>query len=256
MMREDQLTDYIFQELPAAERQQLDQHLATSEEMQQELSSLTAVLQGYDQLPEQQPPAAARDHFHAFLQAEMAANREVNRPVSISWAVSLVAATALLLIGLGFGWLWQQHQQQHEQLRELSAEVVETRKLMLLAMLEVPSASDRLQALNVSMQAEYQHDEEIAAALFRRLQHDEHVNVRAKAAEALAYFVNTPGVVDQLLQSLERETSPIVQIALIETLIVSKDRRAGEAFRRLIDNPDAVPEMVRNIAAVGLEKVI
>ena len=250
----DKLVAYLLGDLSEKEQQELDIRIRQSPALQQEVADLKLMLGLLDQEPELKPSGYSRDRFYEFLEMEARqGQREVKEKSSrLSWWAA--AAVALLVIGVGFGVVVQNHQQQHAQIQQLSSEVVETRKLLLLAMLDDASASDRIQAMNVSTR-NYQHDQRIVQALINRMEKDENENVRLKAAEALSNFLTEEGVTEAMIQALELESSPEVQIMLIESLVTGERKEALPSLQRLIQRED-VPEVVRNVAAYGVETMI
>ncbi|MEZ4992373.1 MAG: HEAT repeat domain-containing protein [Saprospiraceae bacterium] len=249
----DKLVAYLLGELSTAESNEVEQKIAGSPALQQEVQELKLVLGLFDQQEEVETSVYQRDRFYEFLELEAGQqNRNTPAAARISWRAA--AAVAILAIGLGFGVIWTNHSRQQEQILSLSKEVVETRKLLLLAMMDEASASERIQAMNVSMQ-EAEPDQRVLDALIDRLHNDENVNVRLKAAESIGRFMQYPGVADAAIQAMELEDSPEIQITLIESLTNSLRKEAVPSFRRLLKRED-VPEVVRDVAAFGLETMI
>lgn len=252
--KNDQLVAYLLGDLSEAEKQELDRQFQQSPTLRQELEELKLVLGLMDQQVDIEPSPYSRDQFYQFLELEVRPqNKPVNQKVApFNWWAA--AAAALLLIGVGFGVLLQNHSRQQLEIQRLSAEVVETRKLMLLAMLDDASASERIKAMNVSTR-DFQTDQQVVEALINRLQKDENDNVRLKAAESLSEFMSVEGVTGAVIQALELESSPEVQIMLIEALVNGQRKEAAPSLRKLMDRND-VPEVVRDLAAYGLETMI
>ncbi|PHN06622.1 HEAT repeat domain-containing protein [Flavilitoribacter nigricans] len=250
----NKLVAYVLGDLSEKEQQEMDRLVRESPALQQEVADLKMVLGEIDQEPEIQPSRYSRDQFFQYLEMEAkndhrAVNEKNHR---LSWWAA--AAVALVVIGVGFGVMLQNHSRQEAQIQRLSSEVVETRKLLLLAMLDDASASERIQAMNVSAR-DYQQDDRIVSALVDRLEKDENENVRMKAAEALGNFLPQEGVTEAMIRALELESSPEVQIMLIESLVSGGRKEAVPSLQRLLDRED-VPEVVRNVAAYGLETMI
>lgn len=249
----DQLIAYLLGDLSSDEVLALEEKIEASPGLQQEIKALRAVLGLMDQQPEVSPSPYQKDRFYEFLELEAGQQQLAPAPTSrSSWRVA--AAVAVLAIGIGFGLVWTNHSRQQEQILQLSTEVVETRKLLLLAMMDEASASERIQAMNVSMQ-EPAPDERVLEALIDRLHNDENANVRLKAAESLSGFMQLSNVADAAVQALELEDSPEIQITLIEGLTKAMYKEAVPSFQRLLQRED-VPPVVRDLAAYGLEAMI
>ena len=73
--------------------------------------------------------------------------------------------------------------------------------------------------------------------------------------ESLFLFAHQPGIRERLTQSLARQTSPVVQIALIDLLVASREKQAAEALAQLIKNRQIRPE-VREHAESGIKRLL
>jgi hypothetical protein len=113
----------------------------------------------------------------------------------------------------------------------LRQEVRSLSQLVTISLLKQDSASERLRGVSFGRQAGG-GDERVLGALLDTLSHDPDVNVRLAAVDALAPTVGRPMVRDQLLQEVARQSSPMVQIALIDVLLAHD--RAGSS-QRLLD---------------------
>ena len=61
-------------------------------------------------------------------------------------------------------------------------------------------------------------DDELLNVLLDTLNHDPNINVRLSAVDALYLFYRNPAVKSGLIDSLSRQTSPMVQMELIELM--------------------------------------
>jgi hypothetical protein len=80
---------------------------------------------------------------------------------------------------------------------------------------------------------------------------DPSVNVRLNALEALYRHADQKVVRAAVLASLQRETNPLVQVAMIDFLTATRDREATPALQRLVLN-DAADANVRDAARRAL----
>jgi hypothetical protein len=130
-----------------------------------------------------------------------------------------------------------------KQLEALTAQVHEMRELMMLSLLQNPSASERLRA--VSYTSEIRHvNPNIAAALLATLNNDPNVNVRLTTLEALTHFARDPAVREGLIQSILQQDSPLVQAALADAMLKLQEKRAIQPFKKLLQQKD-LNSMVR-----------
>ena len=120
-----------------------------------------------------------------------------------------------------------------KQLEALTAQVHEMREMMMLSLLQNPSASERLRA--VSYTSEIRHvNPNIAAALLATLNNDPNVSVRLTTLEALTHFARDPVVREGLIQSILQQDSPLVQAALADAMLKLQEKRAIQPFKKII----------------------
>jgi hypothetical protein len=177
----------------------------------------------------------------------------------VSWRPSVVwqaaAAAAVLLIGVVIGREATAPAQEpaRAQLAALREELTEMRQLFALSLLQQQSASDRILGVASTAQLDAPTDE-LIAALLDTLAHDPNVNVRLKTVEALGRFAQREAVRRGALDALPRQTSPLVQIALIDLVLQAAGRESADALRQL--SQDAMLNAaVRARAAWGLQQV-
>ena len=247
------LIEYLEGSLLPDERQALEARLATDANLRRELESLREVIDTLDAIPREEPSPMLRQRFESLLAAEMKETRSGLRIYHWEWAAA--AAIALLIIGSGLGVLWQKNLRQQQQIDALITEVINTRKMMVLSMLQEPSASQRIKAVNTVREEPASIDEQVVFALVNTLNTDDNINVRVKAAEALLSFVDHPGVVGALVESLPRQESPEVQIVLIDLLVTARATDAVDEFHEILQRDDVL-EVVKNKAAAGIGQLM
>jgi len=254
------LLDYLDGVLPDDERRELERRLAEDSALRQALAELKTVLAAVGQLPEQAPSPQAESRFLAFLDREKTALAKPGLKGKLvalfsprSLKLDLVAAVVLLLIGAGFGWFWSVYQRQHNEVQALRQEIRNTQRLLVLSMLEKPSASERIRAVNVLEKEE--PDPKITDALIQTMNADDMTNVRMKAAQALGHFGDATAVKQALIDGLATQESPEVQIAIIDALVAIGDKRAVPSFQQMVNDKD-VMEIVRKRAASGIAALL
>jgi hypothetical protein len=133
------------------------------------------------------------------------------------------------------------------------AELRAMRELLTLSLLQQESASERLAGVSWSRNFR-RPDPKILDALVNALNHDPDVNVRLSAVDALSRFSGEANVRNQLIDALTRQSSPLVQITLIDLLVEMGEKRSAEVLRRLAKD-DKVNEYVRQHAEWGLRQM-
>ena len=105
-----------------------------------------------------------------------------------------------------------------KQLAALQDELAATRQTVALSMLQQQSASQRLEGVSWSTRLP-EPDPKVMAALFHTLRFDNSVDVRLAALDALSRYAGRPEIRSELLDVLQNQQSPLVQIALIDLLV-------------------------------------
>ncbi|MBO9658253.1 MAG: HEAT repeat domain-containing protein [Chitinophagaceae bacterium] len=253
---ENLLIDYLENGLSEEEKNLVDQHLRDCSICQIALAQSKMLLGMIGDIPKETPPESLRHSFDAMLKAEQSAG-PVSKPakvISFPWnhILKVAAAAALVITGSLYG-TYNANRKTEERVSHLEEQYQEMEKERTLAMLDNRSASKRIQAVSYSEEMNTP-DEKVLLAIINRLHHDENVNVRLAAAEALWKFKDEELVKQALIHALELETSPDVQIAIIEFLIGTREKRAVKPMQKLLNEP-AVPGFVKEQVRHGLTQI-
>ena len=168
-----------------------------------------------------------------------------------TWALfRLAGAALLLLLGVALGFWLRPAPAYQDQLHTLTGEVQRMREMMVLTLLEQPSATQRLKAVSISTELS-QTDEKIYEALLKTLNQDPQVNVRLAALDALLGYADQPLVRQGLIEAIPQQDSPLVQITLAEMMVQLQEKRSVDELRQLLDqqslNEDAEQEIKKSI---------
>lgn len=266
----ERLVDYLTGDADPAARDEIQEHVAACAACREELESITLAWTKLGVLPEQKPSPDLRTRFYTMLEsykdlrngdaAEFPA-RNAAKPASrfASWwprvpAVQMALSALFLAVGLLAGSLLKSGPGPASRMARLEAELGDMRQQVSLSLLDRPSPSDRLNGLSFAARVQDPNPRTIDA-LLNTLDSDPNVNVRVAATDALYLFRDTPGVREGLVRSLSRQTSPLVQIALINLLADIKEAQAAQALKSLVENRELAPE-VRSKAEWGLKNII
>src|SRR5205814_491203 len=244
--------DYLAGEISMPARAGIDGHLAGCAACREELNSLSAIWTRLGSLPGQEPSPTSEARFHAMLEAYRQGMNQADRDSSprvtvADWlaglwprqpAMQFAVAVLLFAAGLLLGPALRQRPQNQtvtegtndRALVQLREEVSSMRQLLTLALLQQPSASERLRGVNWSYQIE-QPDRDVLGALLRALDSDPNVNVRLAAVDALHLFASDVMVRRGLLRSLAEQKSPLVQIELINLMVELKEKESVPVLR-------------------------
>jgi hypothetical protein len=240
-------------------------HLRTCRTCAVEVEGLRDIWDLLGQVPaERSDSAALRTRFDRALaeyqQVSGEAASSPTRPhVSLStwWpagpVVQVGLAAAVLLLGVVLGRQMLSPPGRDPQMAALRQEVREMRQMVTLSLMQQQSASERLKGVTWTGRID-QPGREVVTALLDALMHDPDVNVRLATVDALRRFAEREGVRRGALDALQRQTSPLVQIALIDFLVDVAGRESAVTFRGLSQDP-MVDQTVRERAAWALQQV-
>ena len=256
------MTEYWSLTLGEAEAKEFSAHLASCEACRSEVSRVGALWQSLDLLPVEEPSGQVRERFYEMLGAYRQGLVSAETAKRQRWwtmpAWQITAGAALVAAGLGIGFAVRggggQPPGEVSQLREEGASM---RQLVALSLLQQQSASERLRGVSWSYQVE-PSDKEVLNALVTAVNHDPNVNVRLAAVDALRPFTGSPSTHvaarNAVIQALPNQTTPIVQVALIDFLAELKERNAAPELRRLVSDP-GIDTGVRKRAEWALERM-
>ncbi|QJW91475.1 HEAT repeat domain-containing protein [Spirosoma taeanense] len=254
------LADWLSNQMPEQERESFDAHLAQCPACREELSTVRQLWQRMGKLPVPEPSDVLRIRFQAMLDTykDTVATEQkswVNglvRQLRQRWtdqpALRVAYSLALVLVGVVAGYWFHQHSgptvAYQQQIDTLSTQVQEMRQMMLLSLIDDPSATERLRAVSYTNEIR-QADDKVVAALLTTLNNDSNVNVRLVTLEALAKLADDPKVREGLVQSIARQDSPLVQSALADVMVKLQEKRSIKPFRQLLRD-DNLNGLVKN----------
>jgi hypothetical protein len=253
-------------ELDEAAEAQLKRHLAGCAECSAEMAELGALWERLGDLPAPEPSMAQHVRWQATLQSlarTELASRHSTAWGSNAWKFSLNAlwprrpvwqasiAASCLIAGLLIGGVWQHERRDDGQIATLRSEVAATRELAALSLLRQQSATERLRGVDYSQRMPTL-EPRVVSALIEAVNHDANVNVRLAAIDALAKAADDEHVRQSLAASLGRQESPMVQAALIDYLVDSRDPAAASAVREFSGRPDLNESVKQHAEAATL----
>ncbi len=235
--------DFLIRDLDQNSIDGIQRHIADCPACREELEDLSAVWTKLGVLPEEQPSNGLRERFYGMLEEYKAEeNREhplhhlkqffaslfsspgISRP-----ALQISLGIVSLLIGLAIG-LFISSGGQNADLRR---EVQDMRQMLAVSLLDQRSPTERLRGVNLSYGLE-NPDSKTIQALLDTLDNDPNINIRLAAVDALYLFYDSPSVREGIIQSLSQQSSPILQMALVDLLLGVQERQALESFKKLI----------------------
>ncbi len=177
-------------------------------------------------------------------------------PMQNFWTVNnflkVAAAAAILVVG-GYFIGIQDRNGSDGELAQIREEMQQMKEMMM-ASLQEESASQRMKGVNASYGIQHA-DDEVLAVLIKTLNTDQNANVRLASANALNQFSENVSVRNALINALENEKEPVVQITLINIMVELGDKNAVGPLQRLVDDATTL-ETVKDEAHMGLFKLL
>jgi hypothetical protein len=203
-------------------------------------------------LPQEAPSQRLRRRFYDEL--EQADRRLHRRRRWLGWitAPGVAAAIGCLFVGVMVGLLLTNSPAANRaELAELQQQVAILNRNLVLDRLENDSASKRLLGVMEASQLAGR-DPEVTRALLERAVDDRVHSVRSAAIDAIGPRLGTPAVGDELMASLEKAESPLVQLALADLVLRYGNPNQLEQLLRLSDrgllNPDVAKHVKSSIS--------
>jgi hypothetical protein len=167
--------------------------------------------------------------------------------------LQLALGLLIFAVGIYVGRLRFDDRKDAGEIAQMTAQVQNLREMVALSLLERQSATSRLEGVSWSSRVA-RPNEQLLSALLSALNRDSNVNVRLSSLDALERFAKNPEVSQALVDSIRRQDSPLVQIALIDSLVQIRNRAAATEFEKLTTDADVNPA-VRQRARWGLQKL-
>lgn len=237
---EQLIADYLAGNLDQVGKDRVEELIATGEIDFMEFRELEKLHDNLGNLHAPKPGEGMSTRFYAMLEQEKQAQKksftEKMRMALKHWLSQVTlpqVAYAAILLMIG-GWVGAQFSGTPSELEQLSSEVQNMREMLMVSMLEGPSAAERLKAVNISSEIPNADTEAIHALLFT-LNNDPSVNVRVQTIEALKRWGNDERVRKGLVESIAGQESPIVIIQLADAMIELELKNSAPELERLLE---------------------
>lgn len=221
-------------QLEDEQKNALELYLGQHPELREELLESATIWTELDNLETPAPSPNMEARFHAMMDGYTTATEKessrwesINRWLHAHWQTSLASLCVGLIIGL---FIWPRG---NTDVKELSAEVSQMKKLLMLTMIEKPQAQERIRAVNMT-DGLSGNDERISGALIETLNNDKSVNVRLAALEALLGYGNQETVREALIRSIQQQDSPHLQVALADAMLLLQEKKAIDEFKSIL----------------------
>lgn len=254
------IPQYLCGHLAPAEKDIFEAQLNASPVLRIELEELRSLWNELGSVPEEHPSDALRARFYQKLNAIPRERKRIADGGFAWWKSGLqglvrqtAIAVAVFAAGLYAGRMNLGPSSAPQEVKRLDTEVQSLRQTVALSLLERQSATSRLEGISWSSRVEHP-DNDLVSALLSTLNSDPNINVRLSALDAVEKFSGDPAVRKALVESIPRQDSPLVQIALIDAVVHMRDNAAATELRKLTGDQE-VNAAVRQRAQWGLQKL-
>jgi hypothetical protein len=261
-------SEYWSRTLSESEEVAFETHIATCEGCRRDAEELGALWKNLALIPAEEPGPRVRTRFYDSLAAfqhgvESAPKKSLRDRLLALWPSQpqwqMAISFALLAIGVGLGYEMRpgtsktEPQSETTEVAQLRGEISSMRQLVTLSLLQQQSAGDRLRGVSYAYQVP-SSDTQVLSALLSTVNTDPNVNVRIAAVDALRAFGASPVTRVAVLQSIQKQDQPLVQIALIDLLVDLKEKDSAPELAKIAADPKINPE-VQQHAKSAIQKL-
>ena len=238
---QNQLIDYLTNNIDRKSKEIIEKHLVNCQECHNKLEELKHVFNELDNIPKESFSNEFENQTRMLL-IQQAQNQNKSKKVLTLSFSNIAASIIILIIGGAAGFLINSNINLRNQLISAQREVLKLEKKAELSILMETSASEKLNAITYLQQFD-RNDNEFIDALFNRLISDDNPNVRLAALKAIEPEKENTEIQTMLIESLNYQKDPLVQIYLIDILLKSKQKEAIEALRKILENHNTNAEV-------------
>jgi len=241
------LAEFITNNEP--EKEDLEAAIQTGELKYTQVNEINNFCNKLSALPEPEPSDNLRSNFYQMLAQEKqqleTKNNWRNTFLNFYWQLQTIVplgklAYSLVVLSLGVAlgvWYNQSQNAESHKLAALTSEMQQMKKMMMLTLLEQPSATDRLKAVNLTSDME-RADNKVIQALLQTLNYDPSVNVRLAAIEALYQHADNSLAREGLVHAINKQDSPLVQLALADIMVAMQEKDSVKQLKELLRKED------------------
>jgi hypothetical protein len=191
------------------------------------------ILKNKDKLDFEEMPNGNQSRFEKKILEELHQNSQ-SKNLKKMW---FAAASAIFFVGFIL-FLWVNKNEDE----------VFANKLLIGMKSQFPH--ERIDALYDYQEVFKKEDDRLVNALFKILRQDSNNNVKVASIEALLKFPNNDEMRLNLIEALNNEKAPIVQLKLIDALMQLNEARAENTLKNIIKREEVFPKVKTNASIV------
>jgi hypothetical protein len=238
--------EYIDGALSDESARKVDEHLSSCEDCSAELLDMKSFLLKLDDFEMEQPSDNLKRNFQNMINSyslgvthkKVPWHEAVGAWIESWWPkrplVQFMTTVAVLVIGLVTG---LNIKNETGSIGQLNENVNNLNRVVMASLLNQSSAADRISGLSKTSLVT-NADRQFYSTLIFLLNSDPNVNVRLAAVNALTNFADNEYVRRELVISLGLQSSPLIQVSLIDLLASIKEADSSSTLIRLINNPE------------------
>jgi hypothetical protein len=241
------ISKYNTEKLSAQEQEELELLIESGQVELESLSSLSGLENSIFQVSDPVPGKDLDDRFYQMLALQKKQSKSFDWKRLFSWpelAPKLAFASIALILGIGIGYMIQPKESPTNDIQALSEQVTDLKEMMMLSLLEKESATDRLKAVSLTHEMN-DASNKVTSALMKTLNNDDNVNVRLAALEALIPYLRESEVREELIRSIAKQNSPLVQVSLAELMAKIQEKASVKELEKIIQS-ERTPADVKN----------
>jgi hypothetical protein len=255
------ITDFIDGQLSPEGKIEFEKLIAKGEIDKSEVEAMANFKKEFTSTPEPIPSPNLKANFYRMLSEEQSKQGvktaslfdQLNAFLFGRTVGKLAFGLSLMIIGLVVGKNFLNNTYQTE-ISDLNSQMTEMKEMMMIAMLEKESVSDRLKGVQMSSELS-SSNQKVIDALFLTLNNDRSANVRIASLNTLAEYANDPQIREGLINSIAQQKSPLVQVALATLMVELQEKKAVNEFNSIL-NDDFTPEEVKTSLKERIEKIL
>ncbi len=260
------IVEYIDGGLDSEDIRKFDDHLSSCEECRMELAAVQSIWAKLDDIEMEQPSENLKKNFNNMINSYNLGMNNTHTPWHESFSnwldswwpkqslTQFAATIAVLIIGLATGLGINEIAGSKQEIAQMQRDMNNLHQVVMASLLNESSAVDRISGLAKASQLE-NVDRQFYSTLLLLLNSDSNVNVRLAAVNALANFADSNYVRHELVKALNLQSSPLVQISLIDLLASIKETGSSSTLVMLINDPD-INKHVKERAKTALGEFI
>lgn len=244
------LIEYIDSSLDDKDCILVDGHLSSCEACSKEVEEIESLFLGLKDIELEEPSENLRKSFYNMINSySLGMDNRIKLPLyekALRWidswwpkrpVVQFAVTVSVLIIGLATGLKMNMKNESEKEIFQFKTDVNQMRQTVMSSLLDQSSVTERIKGLTMTGRLE-NVDSQFLSTLLLLLNSDSDVNVRLAAINALSKYADNEYVRQELVKSLGLQSSPLVQISLIDLLSSIQEYDSYPTLMRMIENPE------------------